>query len=98
MRLRLNVIGASRLPCWGSRGKFGIRTGLLVAAGCKLCRRRDLRRLDCDLSFAAQHRNIFALTLSMTMPSHAPHRLPANQRIVITGVGLTAPNGNNLAE
>jgi 3-oxoacyl-[acyl-carrier-protein] synthase II len=34
----------------------------------------------------------------MTMPSHAPHSLPANQRIVITGVGLTAPNGNNLAE
>ena len=34
----------------------------------------------------------------MTMPSHAPHSLPTNQRIVITGVGLTAPNGNNLAE
>src|SRR5262245_45312896 len=34
----------------------------------------------------------------MIMPSHAPHSLPANQRIVITGVGLTAPNGNNLAE
>src|SRR5262245_7411967 len=34
----------------------------------------------------------------MIMPSHAPHSLPANQRIVITGVGLTAPNGNNLEE
>src|SRR5262245_2126228 len=34
----------------------------------------------------------------MIMPSHAPHSLPANQRIVITGVGLTAPNGNSLAE
>jgi 3-oxoacyl-[acyl-carrier-protein] synthase II len=32
------------------------------------------------------------------MSSHAPHNLPAEQRIVITGVGLTAPNGNNLAE
>ena len=32
------------------------------------------------------------------MPSHAPHTLADNQRIVITGVGLTAPNGNNLAE
>ncbi len=32
------------------------------------------------------------------MSIHAPHNLPANQRIVITGVGLTAPNGNNLAE
>lgn len=32
------------------------------------------------------------------MSSHAPHNLPDNQRIVITGVGLTAPNGNNLAE
>src|SRR5687768_3847728 len=32
------------------------------------------------------------------MSSHAPHNLPDNQRIVITGVGLTAPNGNSLAE
>jgi 3-oxoacyl-[acyl-carrier-protein] synthase II len=32
------------------------------------------------------------------MSIHAPHNLPANQRIVITGVGLTAPNGNNLPE
>ena len=32
------------------------------------------------------------------MSSHAPQNLPDNQRIVITGVGLTAPNGNNLAE
>lgn len=32
------------------------------------------------------------------MVSHAPHNLPAEQRIVITGVGLTAPNGNSLGE
>ena len=32
------------------------------------------------------------------MSHHAPDRLPDNQRIVITGVGLTAPNGNNLEE
>ncbi len=32
------------------------------------------------------------------MSHHAPDRLPDNQRIVITGVGLTAPIGNNLAE
>ena len=32
------------------------------------------------------------------MSHHAPDRLPDNQRIVITGVGLTAPNGNDLAE
>jgi len=32
------------------------------------------------------------------MSSHAPQNLPDDQRIVITGVGLTAPNGNNLAE
>ena len=32
------------------------------------------------------------------MPTHAPHSLPDNQRIVITGVGLTAPNGNSLPE
>src|SRR5437773_12187851 len=32
------------------------------------------------------------------MSIHAPQNLPASQRIVITGVGLTAPNGNNLAE
>ena len=34
----------------------------------------------------------------MISPSHAPTRLPDNQRIVITGIGLTAPNGNNLSE
>lgn len=32
------------------------------------------------------------------MSSHAPANLTDNQRIVITGVGLTAPNGNNLTE
>jgi 3-oxoacyl-[acyl-carrier-protein] synthase II len=32
------------------------------------------------------------------MPPHASHNLTDDQRIVITGVGLTAPNGNNLAE
>ena len=32
------------------------------------------------------------------MSSHAPQKLSASQRIVITGVGLTAPNGNSLAE
>jgi 3-oxoacyl-[acyl-carrier-protein] synthase II len=32
------------------------------------------------------------------MLSHAPTNLSDDQRIVITGVGLTAPNGNNLAE
>src|SRR5690349_8205129 len=32
------------------------------------------------------------------MSVHAPQNLPASQRIVITGIGLTAPNGNNLAE
>src|SRR5262245_31371188 len=32
------------------------------------------------------------------MSIHAPQNLPASQRIVITGLGLTAPNGNNLAE
>jgi 3-oxoacyl-[acyl-carrier-protein] synthase II len=32
------------------------------------------------------------------MSSHAPQNLPARQRIVITGIGLSAPNGNNLAE
>src|SRR6185503_12163909 len=32
------------------------------------------------------------------MSIHAPDRLADNQRIVITGVGLTAPNGNNLGE
>ena len=32
------------------------------------------------------------------MSSHAIHNLPDNQRIVITGVGLSAPSGNNLAE
>jgi len=30
--------------------------------------------------------------------NHASDKLPADQRIVITGVGLTAPNGNNLPE
>lgn len=35
---------------------------------------------------------------SQPMRSHAPHQLSDDQRIVITGVGLTAPNGNNLAE
>src|SRR5262245_57700151 len=29
---------------------------------------------------------------------YPPNKLPANQRIVITGVGLTAPNGNSLPE
>jgi len=29
---------------------------------------------------------------------NAPHNLPDDQRIVITGIGLTAPNGNSLAE
>src|SRR5262245_24585950 len=29
---------------------------------------------------------------------YPPNKLPANQRIVITGVGLTAPNGNDLPE
>jgi 3-oxoacyl-[acyl-carrier-protein] synthase II len=32
------------------------------------------------------------------MPSHASQDLTDDQRIVITGVGLTAPNGNSLAE
>lgn len=32
------------------------------------------------------------------MSVHAPQNLPASQRIVITGVGLTAPNGNDLPE
>ncbi|HZN33941.1 MAG TPA: beta-ketoacyl-[acyl-carrier-protein] synthase family protein [Pirellulaceae bacterium] len=32
------------------------------------------------------------------MSVHAPDKLPASQRIVITGVGLTAPSGNNLPE
>ena len=32
------------------------------------------------------------------MPSHDPQNLTPSQRIVITGVGLTAPNGNNLPE
>lgn len=32
------------------------------------------------------------------MSKHAPQNLPDDQRIVITGVGLAAPNGNNLAE
>jgi 3-oxoacyl-[acyl-carrier-protein] synthase II len=33
-----------------------------------------------------------------SIPIHAPHKLPDSQRIVITGVGLTAPNGDNLAD
>jgi 3-oxoacyl-[acyl-carrier-protein] synthase II len=33
----------------------------------------------------------------MIAPSCASRNLPDNQRIVITGVGLTAPNGNDLA-
>jgi 3-oxoacyl-[acyl-carrier-protein] synthase II len=32
------------------------------------------------------------------MSVHAPQNLPDDQRIVITGVGLTAPNGNSLSE
>jgi 3-oxoacyl-[acyl-carrier-protein] synthase II len=32
------------------------------------------------------------------MSIHSPANLPPNQRIVITGVGLTAPNGNSLPE
>jgi 3-oxoacyl-[acyl-carrier-protein] synthase II len=32
------------------------------------------------------------------MSAQAPHNLPDEQRIVITGVGLTAPNGDNLAD
>src|SRR6476659_10417611 len=32
------------------------------------------------------------------MLSHAPQSLPAAERIVITGVGLAAPNGNSLPE
>jgi 3-oxoacyl-[acyl-carrier-protein] synthase II len=32
------------------------------------------------------------------MSTHVPQNLPHQQRIVLTGVGLTAPNGNNLAE
>ncbi len=30
--------------------------------------------------------------------TNVPHDLPEQQRIVITGIGLTAPNGNNLTE
>ena len=32
------------------------------------------------------------------MSQHSPDKLPENQRIVITAVGLTAPNGNDLGE
>ena len=32
------------------------------------------------------------------MSIHAPQNLPPSQRIVITGIGLTAPNGNDLGE
>src|SRR5260221_2773368 len=32
------------------------------------------------------------------MSIHSPDRLADNQRIVITGVGLTSPNGDNLAD
>lgn len=30
--------------------------------------------------------------------SHSPENLPDHLRVVITGIGLTAPNGNNLAD
>jgi 3-oxoacyl-[acyl-carrier-protein] synthase II len=32
------------------------------------------------------------------MSAHSPHNLPDEQRIVITGIGLTSPNGDNLAD
>ncbi|WP_425615906.1 beta-ketoacyl synthase [Anatilimnocola sp. NA78] len=38
------------------------------------------------------------MPVSHIIPSHRPADLPDHQRIVITGIGLTAPNGNNLAE
>jgi 3-oxoacyl-[acyl-carrier-protein] synthase II len=38
------------------------------------------------------------MPVSQIIPSHRPADLPDHQRIVITGIGLTAPNGNNLAE
>ena len=38
------------------------------------------------------------LELHLLMSTHAPQNLPLQQRIVLTGIGLTAPNGNDLAE
>ena len=39
------------------------------------------------------------MPVSATRPSFVPaHELPDDQRIVLTGVGLTSPNGNHLAE
>ncbi len=38
------------------------------------------------------------MPVSQIIPTHQPTALPDHQRIVITGIGLTAPNGNNLAE
>ncbi|QDU30876.1 3-oxoacyl-[acyl-carrier-protein] synthase 2 [Anatilimnocola aggregata] len=38
------------------------------------------------------------MPVSHIIPTHQPAQLPDHQRIVITGIGLTAPNGNNLAE
>jgi 3-oxoacyl-[acyl-carrier-protein] synthase II len=38
------------------------------------------------------------MPVSQILPTHEPAALPEHQRIVITGIGLTAPNGNNLAE
>lgn len=38
------------------------------------------------------------MPVSQIIPTHEPAALPDHQRIVITGIGLTAPNGNNLAE
>jgi 3-oxoacyl-[acyl-carrier-protein] synthase II len=33
-----------------------------------------------------------------SMAAHSPQNLPDHQRIVITGIGLASPNGNNLTE
>lgn len=38
------------------------------------------------------------MPVSHIISTHEPAALPDQQRIVITGIGLTAPNGNNLAE
>lgn len=38
------------------------------------------------------------MPVSQIIPTHEPAALPDHQRIVITGIGLTAPNGNHLAE
>ena len=38
------------------------------------------------------------MPVSHIIPTHEPAALPDHQRIVITGIGLTAPNGNDLAE